>query len=136
MQVLLVHPNAKLPSKRYGDAGFDIFMPEPRAIAPGPFQAGTGIAIALNENISMFVRPRSSVFMKGIHIHGTIDSSYRGEIMILGYNASREFFLFDAGERIAQLVPVMIPELHIEQINKNELQPTLRGINGFGSTGK
>ena len=64
---------------------------------------------------------------------GVIDSDYRGEIQILISNNSSEPYIIHHGDRIAQLLfmPVMRAEFEIVE----DLEETLRGKGGFGSTG-
>jgi dUTP pyrophosphatase len=80
------------------------------------------------------IRARSSSTIKGLEIHGTIDSDYRGEIFLLCNNASNNPIQIKQYERIAQLVvvPCLIRDIELVE----ELTETERGCNGFGSTGK
>jgi hypothetical protein len=65
---------------------------------------------------------------------GTIDSDYRGEVGAILYNASNKDFEVNSGDRIAQAI---IAPVSIAQWNEvNELDETIRGENGFGSTGR
>jgi dUTP pyrophosphatase len=64
---------------------------------------------------------------------GTIDSDYRGEVMVLLANLGSETFRVFRGERIAQLV--VAPVARIAIVAVEALQPTARGPGGFGSTG-
>ena len=52
------------------------------------------------------IRPRSGMFIKnGISANfGTIDSDYRGEILVLLINFSKNNFIIERGMRIAQIV--------------------------------
>ena len=64
---------------------------------------------------------------------GTIDSDYRGEIKVILINLSKDVFVIQNGERIAQMVVCPIKQVIIEEVK--ELSETDRGIGGFGSTG-
>jgi dUTP pyrophosphatase len=62
-----------------------------------------------------------------------IDSGYRGEIQVVLLNTDRErTFTADAGERIAQLVVLLVPELEVREVD--DLPPSERGARGFGSS--
>ena len=98
----------------------------------------TGLYIELPVGYEAQVRPRSGLAIKkGITIlnsPGTIDADYRGEIMVILINLSREVFIVHHGERIAQLVI----SKH-EKVDWNEVEilgDTIRGEGGFGHTGK
>jgi dUTP pyrophosphatase len=64
---------------------------------------------------------------------GTIDSDYRGEVMVLLVNHGSDPFMVRRGDRIAQLV--IAPVNHVEIVAVEALQATERGPGGFGSTG-
>ena len=82
-------------------------------------------------------RPRSGLALKhGITIlnsPGTIDSDYRGEIKIILINLSNNEFEINRNDRIAQMVFAEISQVNFEEVN--DLDDTLRGGRGFGSTG-
>ena len=65
---------------------------------------------------------------------GVIDSDYRGEIMVPIINHGSEPYTLQPGERFAQMVvtPLIFPSVE----EADELNPSERGLNGFGSTGK
>jgi dUTP pyrophosphatase len=82
------------------------------------------------------VRSRSGLALKHgiitLNSPGTIDSDYRGEIMVILMNLSKEAFVIERGMRIAQLVIAQcIPVVFEEEA----MNITLRGASGFGSTG-
>ena len=95
----------------------------------------TGIAFEIPEHLEGQIRPRSGVSKDGIHITGTIDSDYRGDVGIIVTNASCFPYTVKKGYRIAQIVfcPVARPEL--EDVSDGELSETKRGEGGFGHTG-
>ena len=75
-------------------------------------------------------------FKKGITVlntPGTIDADYRGEVGVILINHSKNEFIVNNGDRIAQLVFNKFEQ--IEWSNVEELNETNRGIGGFGSTG-
>jgi len=65
---------------------------------------------------------------------GTIDSDYRGEIKVILFNHSKEDFLINNKDRIAQMI--LMPVIKMELEETDNLADTLRGDGGFGSTGK
>jgi len=98
----------------------------------------TGLHIALPEGYEAQVRPRSGLAIKHgitcLNTPGTIDADYRGEIGVELVNLSREDYVVQPGERIAQMVINKIEQIEFELVN--ELDETERGEGGFGHTGK
>ena len=109
-----------------------ILQPLQRTLVP------TGLYIALPKGYEAQVRPRSGLAAKhGITIlnsPGTIDADYRGEIRAILVNLSNEPFEILPGERIAQMVIARHEQVEWESVD--QLDETLRGAGGFGSTGK
>ncbi len=89
-------------------------------------------------NFEIQIRPRSGLAAKNnisvLNTPGTIDSDYRGEIKVIIYNHSNKDFVINNGDRIAQMVFTPVIKMELEETN--ELPQTLRGNDGFGSTGK
>ncbi len=96
----------------------------------------TGVHIQLPEGYEAQVRGRSGLNKNhGIVVPtGTIDADYRGEIRVVVYNLSREPYIIEEGERIAQLVICPVVQADWQQVD--HLDKTDRGEGGFGSTGK
>jgi dUTP pyrophosphatase len=121
-----------------GAAGMDVISAEDMMLpSMGRHAVATGLAIAIPEGFEVQVRPRSGLALKhGISLPntpGTIDSDYRGELKIILINLGTEPFEIKRGDRIAQLVvaPVQIGRM----VEVEELDETVRGAGGFGSTG-
>lgn len=97
----------------------------------------TGLYIALPEGYEAQVRPRSGLALKhGITVlnsPGTIDSDYRGELMVLLINLSQDPFTVNDGERIAQLVIARHEQAVLTAVEV--LDKTERGAGGYGHTG-
>ena len=97
----------------------------------------TGLHIALPKGFEAQVRPRSGLALKhGITVlnsPGTIDADYRGELMVLLVNLSDTDFVFNNGERIAQMVVARHEVVEWEPVG--ELDETERGEGGYGHTG-
>ena len=98
----------------------------------------TGLFIELPVGYEAQVRPRSGLAIKkGITVlnsPGTIDADYRGEIMVILINLSREKFVIQHGERIAQMIVASHETVNWEKVEI--LDDTERGEGGFGHTGK
>lgn len=98
----------------------------------------TGLFIELPIGYEAQVRPRSGLAFKNgltvLNSPGTIDADYRGEIKIILVNLSKEDFIINDGERVAQLV--IAKHEQAEWIEVEQLIDTDRGAGGFGSTGK
>jgi dUTP pyrophosphatase len=117
----------------------DLRAAETLTLKPGTRAlVSTGIAIALPDNHEAQVRPRSGLAVKhGVTVlnsPGTIDADYRGEIKVPLINLGTEDFIINRGDRIAQMVvaPVTMADL-VEVVNLDE---TVRGAGGFGSSGR
>jgi dUTP pyrophosphatase len=121
-----------------GDAGLDLFSVDNVTINPMERKlVHTGIKIQLPPNTEAQIRPRSGLALKNgitvLNTPGTIDEGYRGEIGIILINLSDEAFVVEKNMKIAQMVikPTISPE--IKEVS--ELDETIRGEGGFGSTG-
>ena len=132
---------ARPPAQAHeGDAGYDLHAAEGLTIAPGErASVGTGIAVAIPEGQAGLVIPRSGLASRhGISVvntPGLIDSGYRGELRVLLLNTDRgQPFSVEPGDRIAQLVLVRVET--DEAVEVEELDETVRGAGGFGSTGR
>jgi len=97
----------------------------------------TGIAIALENGYEAQIRPRSGLALKNgitvLNTPGTIDCDYRGEICVILINHGKEDFIVSKGMRIAQMVISKYEQAEIIEVS--DLDETLRGKGGFGSTG-
>ncbi|MEP7222894.1 MAG: dUTP diphosphatase, partial [Novosphingobium sp.] len=121
-----------------GAAGMDVLAAEDVVLPPGARHAvATGLAVAIPAGFEIQVRPRSGLALKhGITVPntpGTIDSDYRGELKVILINLGSESFSIRRGDRVAQLV--LAPVVQASWLEVTELDETLRGAGGFGSTG-
>lgn len=121
-------------------AGMDLRANIPESITLQPLERRlipTGLHIALPEGYEAQVRPRSGLALKhGITVlnsPGTIDSDYRGELMVLLINLSQDPFTVNDGERIAQLVIARHEQAVLTAVEV--LDDTERGAGGYGHTG-
>jgi dUTP pyrophosphatase len=134
--------NIKLPTyKTSGSSGMDLvaYIKNKITIDPGKtVMIPTGIAVAIPKNYEIQIRPRSGLAAKkGISVlntPGTVDSDYRGEIIIILINLSKKSFVVKSGDRVAQMILCPVAKGKLQEV-KN-LPKTVRGKGGFGSTGK
>ena len=134
---------ADIPLPRYmtpGAAGMDLCAaidaplslgPNARALVP------TGLAIALPPGYEAQVRPRSGLALRSgltlLNAPGTVDSDYRGELMVLLVNLGDAEQTVQRGDRIAQLVVAPVSRAQLREVA--DLEATGRGAGGFGHTG-
>lgn len=128
-----------LPSRATaGSAGYDLASAEDGTLGPGERRLfRTGIAIAVPEGYECQLRPRSGLAIRhGITLPNTpatIDSDYRGELIVGLVNLGAEPFEVTRGMRIAQMVVARVERVSFHEVS--ELPATPRGPGGFGSTG-
>ena len=117
-------------------AGYDIASAEETVVpAKGKTVVKTGISIAVPDGCYGRLAPRSGLAVKK-HIDvgaGVIDADYRGEIGVVLFNHSDEDFQVKQGDRIAQLILEKIDTPLVKETA--DLPSTVRGTQGFGSTG-
>lgn len=141
VSVKLLDPRAKMPTYGSADAaGADLYAVTdgPVTIAPGQtVLIHTGLALAIPQGFVGLVYARSGLATKqGLapaNKVGVIDADYRGELMVALHNHSGEMRTVEHGDRIAQLV--IAPYLTAQFTQQEELDDTVRGEGGFGSTG-
>ena len=121
-------------------AGMDLYSAneDPISIDPGEIALiPLGFAMALPDNYEAQVRPRSGLGTKfGVTLPnapGTIDADYRGEVSVPLINHGKEPFVVETNMRIAQMIVAPVVQASFEVVE--ELDETLRGAGGFGSTG-
>ncbi len=134
------HDGLPLPTRQTaGAAGYDVCSAEPDfTIAPQQRRlVRTGLALAIPAGYEAQVRPRSGLAVKhGLTLPNspaTIDSDYRGELMIPMINLGHDPVVLARGTRIAQLVFQRVEAVELQEVE--ELPPSARGEGGFGSTG-
>jgi dUTP pyrophosphatase len=132
----LPHPKPATP----GSVGVDLraCLEEPRTLQPGARALiPTGFMIALPEGFEAQVRPRSGLAARQgltlLNSPGTIDSDYRGEIVVVAINLGQEPVTIRRGDRIAQLI--VAPVSRVTLVPADHLPSTARGEGGFGHTG-
>ncbi len=138
-------PRALLPEyKTPGAAGLDLSACLPEGVGAMVIEPGRimkvplGFAIALPPGFEAQIRARSGLSashgITPVNAPGTIDSDYRGEVIVPLINLGRESFAVTHAMRIAQMV--IAPVSHARLMVVEELDNTHRGAGGFGSTGQ
>lgn len=159
---------AVIPSKREEDASFDVYalVEEQVTEHEGKVQeqllekgkvnfVGTGIAYAVNDNYYLSAKSeRSSVAKYGLNVlAGTIDSGYRGEIMLMVVPLVKDIVitnqvteveeyenevLYPLSKAIGQLSLLPVPKVKVKEVDYDELLTfaSERGKGGWGSSGK
>ena len=158
-----VNPDAKIPTKRTEDAGFDLYAcldeyvdwicipPHTSQLIP------TGIASAFDSDWAVIFRERGSTGVKNMKINaGVIDSGFRGEYFVSLYNGNdipvyitkymdgeqapeaKDAILYPYSKAIAQALVIPVPTTNVEEISYEELQdiPSERGVGQLGSSNK
>jgi dUTP pyrophosphatase len=140
IEIINKSPHALPEYQTSGSAGMDLrawletpvtLQPMERKLVP------TGLYIALPEGYEAQIRPRSGLSIKRglslVNAVGTIDSDYRGEIMVPMINLSQEAQTIENGERIAQMIIARYE--HAQWAQVETLNETDRGAGGFGHSG-
>lgn len=108
-----------------------VLNPGERAAVP------TGIKVQIPDGYEGQVRPRSGLALNSgitvLNSPGTIDSDYRGEVKVILINLGTEPYQIRQGDRIAQIM--FFPVTQGEFIKIDDLEESIRGTGGFGSTG-
>src|ERR1700678_83197 len=123
------------------DLGYDVFALEATELwARQSVRVRTGIAVEARHSetgvgLGLLVRDRSSMAARGVAVTGgVIDAGYRGEIQILLTTLTDEAIRIEAGDKIAQMIPVPVLTGVVRQVE--ELGDSSRAEKGFGSSGR
>lgn len=140
LKIKKLDPAATIPTfATKGSAGLDLTaVSQEYTNSYGDFADilyGTGLSFEIPSGYVGLIYPRSSIYKYHQYLTnsvGVLDSDYRGEVKFrfkaYGYNT------YEIGDRIGQLVIMKIPSFEIMEVD--ELSETVRGVGGFGSTGK
>jgi dUTP pyrophosphatase len=141
LRLIKLSDKATLPTRAHdSDAGLDLYAAEGAQIPPGArVSVGTGLAVAIPEGLAGLVLPRSGLALKHgvtlINSPGLIDPGYRGEVRVVLLNTDRTVdFHCKPGDRIAQLL--LVPIATASPMQADELDTSIRGGGGFGSSGR
>ena len=125
-----------------GDAGLDLYCPGDMKILPGQtvkidFKIQCeGLSDNDDRNVCYYLYPRSSISKTPLRLAnsvGIIDSGYRGNLMAVVDNISKEHFQIQRGQRLFQICGRYLEPIHLTLVE--ELSDSERGNGGFGSTG-
>jgi dUTP pyrophosphatase len=140
--VRLLTDTARLPSRAHeDDAAFDLHADDSLELPPGGrATVATGIALALPPGSCGLVLPRSGLAARHgvtvLNAPGLIDAGYRGEVMAILLNTDPvEPFPIARGDRIAQLLVLGLSGCALV-LATGELEASIRGSGGLGSTGR
>ena len=142
LRIKKLRDNAQMPT--YGSeyaAGADMYAAIDEAVT---IESGetkfipTGLAFEIPEGYAGFIYARSGLACKkGLapaNKVGVVDADYRGEVMVALHNHGKVAQTVETGERIAQMI--IAPFVAVNYIFSDELDDTVRGVGGFGSTGR
>lgn len=142
VRIKKLRENAVIPT--YGSefaAGADLYAAVDEAVTIGAGETKlipAGIALEIPVGFAGLIYARSGLACKRnlapANKVGVVDSDYRGEVMVALHNHGKEAQTVEAGERIAQMV--IAPYVTANFILADELEDTVRGEGGFGSTGR
>lgn len=139
IRIKQIHKDSILPKyQSNGASGFDLHsVDDVEILSSQIIGIRTGLAFEIPNGFELQIRPRSGLAIKhGISVlntPGTIDSDYRGEIIVILVNFSKDIFCVRKGDRVAQAILSRV--FFANLISSNELKSSNRGNNGFGSTG-
>ena len=144
IQIRRVRPGGDLPLPAYltdGAAGMDLAADLEKELVLAPLERAlipTGIAVAVPTGFEAQIRPRSVLALKAgitlLNSPGTIDSDYRGEILLLAINLGQGPVVVRRGERLAQMVVQRVCRARWQEVS--ELPLSERQAGGFGHTDK
>ena len=133
--------NIELPKyETNGSSGMDLSANIEKKIKIEPGKTSiipTGISVSIPKNFEIQIRSRSGLAAKNqisvLNSPGTIDADYRGELKVILINLSNKTFIVERSTRIAQMVLCPIVKAKFKEVDN--LDDTIRGDGGFGSTG-
>jgi dUTP pyrophosphatase len=113
-------------------------LTEPMVVQPrGRAKIATGLSVAIPHGYEGQVRPRSGLAAKHgitvVNTPGTVDSDYRGEVIVVLVNLGTEPVTIAPLDRIAQIVFARHEIATLVEVS--DLEDTERGAGGYGSTG-
>ena len=142
VKIKILDPKAVIPFKTHDrDFCYDCIAVSEEEVAPNVWKYGLGFALEIEDGgidiiPSAEIRPRSSIWKTGMVLSnsvGTVDEPYRGEISAVFYHVMPNMPRYKVGDKICQLHITTTGYIEFELAE--ELTPTDRGCNGYGSTG-
>ena len=137
LRVKLLHPKACLPKRIMNSAGYDLYTTDVRHIPAGEREViPLGIATEMPYGYFARVLDRSGLAARDglTGLGGVIDNDYRGEWKVILHNTSDKDIWLAPGDRVAQAVFIKYAVLTVNEVD--EIQDSVRGEGGFGSTGR
>ncbi len=142
VRIKRLSPQAVLPAYQSAHAaGMDLHAALQDAVTIGVgeiVKIPCGFAMSLPDGYEAQIRPRSGLATRhGLSIPnapGTVDSDYRGAIVVALINLGKRAFVVEPKMRIAQMIVAPVVRAAVEEVN--DLDDTARGSGGFGSTGQ
>lgn len=135
---IVLDEGAYLPEKAHrADAGYDLRTPKKVVIRRHESVCiDTGVHMQIPDGWygQLFSKSGLNVKHDIVSLGGTVDSGFTGSIVVKLYNLGEEDHVFEAGDKIVQIVFMPCGTFCVTQVD--ELEETERGDNGFGSTGK
>ena len=129
---------AFMPVKAHADdAGWDLRTPKQVYLMPdNSVVIDTGVHMNIPKGYVGMLKSKSGLNVNyGITCEGTIDSGYTGSIKAKLFNHSNDPYMFEAGDKITQIVFIPIPDVQLVKVDALNAD-TERGDNGFGSSGR
>ncbi len=142
VRIKRLSPQAVLPAYQSAHAaGMDLHAALQDAVTIGVgeiVKIPCGFAMSLPDGYEAQIRPRSGLATKhGLSIPnapGTVDSDYRGPVVVALINLGKTSFVIEPKMRIAQMIVAPVARAALEEVD--DLDATTRGSGGFGSTGQ
>ncbi len=137
LKYIKIHPEGEIkPHGHPTDAGLDLIAIEEVVLEPGiPTKIRTGVAIELPFGCTGLIWDKSNISSLGVKsLGGVIDSDYRGEVIVVLINLTKDTISFDPKRKIAQLIVQKYESMKPLLVEKIE-DSASRGDGAFGSTG-
>lgn len=138
IKIKKLNKNLPTPTQAYvGDAGMDLYASEHTVLRPMESRAiPVGLAIEIPDGYYAYITDKSglSIKKKLKTMGGVIDSNYRGEIHAGIMNLSDVDYVFEVGDKVAQMIIQKTEQVEFEEVD--ELSESPRGEKRFGSSGK
>ena len=135
VKIKKLSPDAVFPKYSLdGDAGMDLTAVSKEQLDQEHIKYGFGIAMEIPRGYVGLIFPRSSCYKRKQLLSnavGVVDSGYRGEISAVMIGTTETSY--NVGDRVAQIIILPYPQIEFEETN--ELETTIRGNGGYGSTG-
>ena len=134
---IILDDGAIVPTRAHEfDAGVDLYTPERVVLrAHDSVSIDTGVHFEIPDGMVGFVKSKSGLMVKhNITTDGTVDAGYTGSVVVKLFNHGSQMHIFEAGDKIAQIVfqKIELPSF----IEVECFEDTERGNGGFGSTGR